>query len=158
MTKTIFFVIAALLGLIILVGCGRWSSDLPDELEGRFSRYLPITVADQFKLTFGFHNPSERSDFDEPALAVIYQVLSELTPFDGALPWEEDISLFVYGSGIILHVTNATHTIEIAFTPQRYLGRLDSGRNFVRVLIDNALEQWFTIESDSSLKIFGLLR
>ena len=167
MRRHILLMVAAILGVIIVAGCGRRPPEVPDDLEGRITRYLPVTINDEFMIARGFHIPSERSAFnesalaaiyDEPALAVIYQVLGELTPFEGALPWVVDRTRFIYGGGVILIVTNENHTVDIAFTLQRDSGQHGSERNFVRALVDSMPERWFTIETDSRLQIFELLR
>ena len=148
MIKLIWISIVALLGLMLVAGCGRRSCDKPEVTEGAISEYLPITLQDQFRLTISWAYPNEKTYFSETELDVLYRAISSFHPYGPKPPWGDE---GLYGAPTFLYVTNENHEITIEFMPHSQWGM------FVVVLIDDEPEQWFTMEFDVFNEIVWLL-
>ena len=149
MIKLLLLSLVALLGLMFIAGCGRRSSDIPEMPEGAISRYLPITLHDQFRLTVLWAFPCEKTYFTESELEIVYQTVSSFRPYGPQPPWGDE---GLMGALPILYVKNENHEITIHFMGHSQWG------SFVLVLVDDEPEQWFTVDSDLVSEITELLR
>ena len=149
MTKLLWLSVVVLLGLMLVAGCGRRSSNVPEMTDGAISRYLPITLYDQFRLTVLWAYPHEKTYFTESELEIINQTINSFRPYGPKPPWGDER---LAGAMPILYVTNENHEVTIHFIGHSQWG------TFVLVLIDDEPEQWFTVESDLVSEITGLLR
>ena len=149
MIKLIWISIAALLGLMIVAGCGRRSGDKSEVIEGAISEYLPITLQDQFRLTISWAYPNEKTYFTETELDVLYRAISSFHPYGPAPPWGDEVLFGMQRP--ILYVTNENHEITVVFFYSQW-GTLAS------VTVDDEPVQWFTVDSDTLDEIVELLR
>ncbi|MCL1862065.1 MAG: hypothetical protein FWF78_00675 [Defluviitaleaceae bacterium] len=108
---------------------------------GYASEYLPITMSDEFLLTYGRYNSLVRDSFNRAELLVIYNVLSSFKPSDSLPPWMDNIESILLRQPILLYVTTELHSIEIRFHPHRTMG------DFAYIKVDDE-GRWFTMGDD----------
>lgn len=112
--------------------------------EGDLSDYLPISMNDEFMLSFGWNNQLERNDFSRLELLVIYNALKSFIPYENLPPWMENRGTIIYGpQPTTLFVTNELYSIEIRLHSNFEFG------DFAYVIINTEESQWFTMGEDA---------
>ena len=153
-----FFTAVALIGFAILAGCHRQPSYVsepqkqPILFEGGITRYLPITLGDQFELTsrWHYHNyPYGKTDFTEIEFNIVKRTISSFSFYGLNQPWGDEGR---YGCPPILIATNEDYKTVINFI------ELDPWGTLALAQVNDGSWQWFTVgDADAFRELLVLL-
>lgn len=155
------FIWVALLcfGLVFFVGCSQ-SPDLFEIFDGGISRYMPVTLEDEFTLTLSSRDDPffVKTEFCDLEIATVGRILSAVVPYRGGYtddmpPWEynDPLMALICNPIITLQANGATYTTEIWLTAHHCLDT-----TFARVTVHNLRPQWFTVSMDLWSEFAGL--
>jgi len=150
MIKVIVSTIIITLGLITFKWYSLQQPEPPMIFVGGISEYLPITLNDDFELTSMWHYynyPYGKTEFTGEELQIVYRAIKSFQYYGASHPYVDEL---FYGVPPFLIAQNDYHKTVISFIYSQW-GTIAS------VLIDDAPEQWFTVDPGAFHELLRLI-